>query len=87
VDRNNFDRRRDDWRRDRRGNDGDALAAGIIGFALGAAIVGSQNESQYTYERRDDRRHRAACTRTYRSYDWRSNTYLGPDGYRHYCVR
>ena len=29
--------------------------------------------------------HARWCQSRYRSYDWRSNTYLGNDGYRHVC--
>ncbi len=79
--------RRNNYNRYRRGNDsGDALAAGIIGFALGAAILGSQNDASRAYGYRSDRQHIASCRARYRSYDWRSNTYLGVDGYRRYCV-
>ncbi len=57
----------------------------MIGFALGAAILGSQADANRAYGRRDDRSHVAYCARKYRSYDPRSDTYLGRDGYRHYC--
>jgi hypothetical protein len=87
VDRGEFDRYSGEWRRNRGDANANAAAAGVIGFALGAAIVGSQSDVAYTIDRRDDRRHRSQCSRQYRSYDWRSNTYKGADGYRHYCVR
>jgi hypothetical protein len=29
--------------------------------------------------------HDRACDARFRSYDWCSNTYMGYDGYRHYC--
>ncbi len=78
--RNNYNR----YRRDR-GNS-DALAAGIIGFALGAAILGSQNDASRAYGYRGDRQHIASCRARYRSYDAASNTFMGNDGYRRYCV-
>lgn len=64
-------------------DEGAALLAGIIGFALGAAIVGSQQEAEHARtapQSWDD-----YCARKYRSYDPRSRTYLGSDGLRHYC--
>ena len=80
--------RRNNYNRYRRGNNnnGDALAAGIIGFALGAAILGSQNDASRAYGYRSDRQHIASCRARYRSYDAGSNTFLGNDGYRRYCV-
>ncbi len=65
-------------------HDSSSLAAGIIGFALGAAIVGSQQDVDKA--RRADRRWDDICARRYRSYDRFSRTYLGRDGLRHYCV-
>ena len=62
----------------RNNNDGAAIAAGVIGLALGAAIVSS---NQPTYGNSYDR----ACAAKYRTYDARSNTYLGVDGYRYRC--
>jgi len=67
----------------RRGDDSSAIAAGIIGFALGAAIVGSQQDAERA--RRADESWDARCGRRYRSYDRSSRTYLGGDGMRHYC--
>jgi len=80
---------RDRWarnynRRHRHDDDtGATLAAGIIGFALGAAIVGSQQQAERA--RSADRSFDEACARRYRSYDQHSRTYLGYDGLRHYC--
>lgn len=70
-------------RRDRDDDSSSALIAGIIGFALGAAIVGSQAEAEHA--RTADRSWDDYCARQYRSYDRRSRTYLGADGLRHYC--
>ncbi|MFN3521121.1 MAG: BA14K family protein [Phenylobacterium sp.] len=71
-------------RPDRRDDDGSAaLVAGIIGFALGAAIVGSMEQAEHA--RTADESWDDYCRRKYRSYDPRSRTYLGYDGLRHYC--
>ena len=60
---------------------GAGLAAGILGFAAGAAIAGAAEDRGYD----DDRGHVDACLQAYKSYDVRSDTYLGYDGYRHRC--
>lgn len=84
------DRERDRWAQDyqrRRGHRDDddttALIAGILGFALGAAIVGSADQANHAQTA--DRSWDSYCARKYRSYDPRSRTYLGYDGLRHYC--
>jgi hypothetical protein len=59
---------------------GPAIGAGILGFAAGAAIAGAAANSRYS-----DDGHVQACLDAYRSYDPRSDTYLGYDGYRHRC--
>jgi len=78
---------RDRWARTyhRRHKDADssALIAGIIGFALGAAIVGSLEDADRA--RSADTTFDDACARRYRTYDRASRTYLGNDGLRHYC--
>ena len=81
---------RDRWaqnyqRRRGRSDNGDssALIAGIIGFALGAAITGSQQQADHA--RTADSSWDSYCARKYRSYDRRSRTFLGNDGLRHYC--
>ncbi len=79
---------RDSWARQhqqRRGRNDDstALIAGILGFALGAAIVGSSQQAEHA--RTADTSWDSYCARKYRSYDRRSRTYLGVDGLRHYC--
>jgi hypothetical protein len=79
---------------------GGALALGIFGLATGA-LLGSQLYGGYggygggyygggdgggyygggdAYDGHD-----AACDQRFRSYDWRSDTYMGYDGQRHYC--
>lgn len=91
-----YERHHDDDRyRHRRNNDGDIAAAAIIGLALGAIIIGSQqNRHDRTYDnnyyRDDDRRdsnweHIRRCERRYRSYDRYSDTFIGRDGRRYYC--
>jgi hypothetical protein len=81
---------RDRWAQNyqrRRGNHGgdntSALLGGIIGFALGAAIVGSQQQAERA--RTADQSYDAVCARKYRTYDRNSRTYMGFDGARHYC--
>lgn len=93
VDQNEWERHsaeRDRWARnnqrrrsDRRDDNSSALIAGIIGFALGAAIVGSQQQAERA--RSGDESFDTYCARKYRSYDRRSRTYMGFDGARHYC--
>ena len=65
---------------------GAAIVGGILGFALGAAIAGSQQDHDYYVRHRYDRSWRRRCS-SLPSFDWRSGTYMGRDGYRHYCVR
>lgn len=63
----------------------DPLAAGIFGFAAGAIIAGAANSDNEdrVIDYGDD--HVAACQQAYRSYDFRTDTYLGYDNYRHQC--
>lgn len=77
----NYERRHRD--RDRDHDDSSALIAGIVGFALGAAIVGSMEQADHARTAGGD--WDSYCARKYRSYDRRSRTYLGGDGLRHYC--
>ena len=83
---------RDQWSRryeQRRGyqyrhdDSSSAALAGIIGFALGAVIVGSRVQADRA--RKEDQAWDAKCSARYRSYDRGSRTYLGTDGLRHYC--
>lgn len=91
VDQNEWRRHeteRERWARSynqryRHHDDSSALVAGIIGFALGAAIVGTMDQAEHA--RTADDSWDAYCARRYRSYDPRSRTYLGYDGLRHYC--
>jgi Ni/Co efflux regulator RcnB len=61
-----------------RGNS-DAIAAGIIGLALGAIIVGAAND------RNRGLSHVERCERRYRTYDRRTDTFIGRDGRAYYC--
>lgn len=93
VDRNEWQRHnseRDRWvrnyerrHRDHDRGDSTAIIAGILGFALGAAIVGSAEQADKA--RTADASWDAYCAKKYRSYDRHSRTYLGADGLRHYC--
>jgi len=78
-----------DGRYYRHDNDNDAAGAaivgGILGFALGAAIAGSQNDRSYYDSHRGDRNWVNRCRSRYRSFDASTGTYLGNDGYRRYC--
>ena len=63
-----------------------SVAAGIFGFAIGAAIVGSMNRDGGRYDngsRFDD--HVQACEAQYRSYNAETDMFLGYDGHYHRC--
>jgi hypothetical protein len=66
---------------------GAAIAGGILGFVLGAAIAGSQQDHDYYRSHRNDRGWRTRCRQAYHNFDYRTGTYAGDDGYRHYCTR
>lgn len=68
-------------------NSGNAVVGAIFGFALGAAIAGSQQDHDYYYSHRNDRGWRARCRSAYGNFDYHTGTYMGDDGYRHYCTR
>ena len=70
-----------DWDDD---DNGAGVALGLFGFAAGA-LVGSQLYGGQGYGGGGYDAHDAACARRFRSYDPYSNTYMGYDGYRHYC--
>lgn len=86
--------REDRWRerRDRRNKQDEkdlkaGLAAGAIGLALGAIIIGAAQEAERKRQsegyRRNDRD--ARCLARYRTYDPRSGTFVGRDGRRYEC--
>jgi hypothetical protein len=72
-----------------------AIAAGVIGAIVGGAIVAdshrrhhrSHDEYEYDAPRRSSswERHVARCYRAYRSYDERTDTYVGYDGVERRC--
>lgn len=66
---------------------GAAVAGAILGFVLGAAIAGSTSDRDYYQHHRNDRGWRNRCQSAYSGFDYRTGTYLGRDGYRHYCTR
>ena len=61
------------------------VAGVILGFALGAAVVDSQQQQAYATSRLNDPGWIAYCARRYASFDPYTGTYLGYDGLRHYC--
>jgi len=75
----------DNGRYYRSDSSGAALAAGILGFALGAAIQGDRSDYDYYYSRRSDRRYLDRCRVRYRSFDPYTGTYVTTTGYRRYC--
>jgi len=66
---------------------GAAIAGGILGFMLGAAIAGSAQDRDYYNAHRNDGGWRSRCAKAYRSFNPGTGTYMGTDGYRHYCTR
>lgn len=76
-----------DGRYEREDAAGAAIAGGIIGFILGAAIAGSENDRDYYNAHRNDRNWRSRCAAAHPGFDARTGTYIGPDGYRRYCTR
>lgn len=72
-------------------NNLEPLVAGILGLAIGAIIAGaiaSGNKTSPTVTpapARLDRGHVARCYARYKSYDERTDTFLGYDGFRHPC--
>ncbi len=66
---------------------GAAVAGGIIGFMLGAAIAGSNSDRDYYNTHRNDRDWQSRCRSSYQDFDSSNGTYVGSDGYRHYCTR
>lgn len=66
---------------------GAAIAGGIIGFILGAAIAGSNSDRDYYNAHKNDRDWHNRCASAYPGYDSRTGTYVGSDGLRRYCTR
>jgi hypothetical protein len=88
-DRQSWNYRRSWLQRHRHRDDDDNVAGlivgAILGFALGAAVVDSQQQQQYAESRLNDPGWIAYCARKYRTFDPYTGTYLGSDGLRHYC--
>ncbi|MBL8543085.1 MAG: BA14K family protein [Hyphomonadaceae bacterium] len=89
-DRNEWELRQRWLRQHGRDDDDHDSAAGLIvgmilGFALGAAVVDSQEQQTYATSRLNDPGWIAYCARRYSSFDPYTGTYLGNDGLRHYC--
>jgi hypothetical protein len=64
---------------------GGAVAAGALGFVLGAAIADSQQNRYYARQHMSDSGWVNSCRSRYHSYDRGSGTFLGRDGNRRYC--
>lgn len=70
----------------------DSIASGFFGFTfgaiLGSAIANSNNNNNNGggYYQGGGYNHVDACYARYRSYDARTDTFLGYDGYRHRCT-
>lgn len=63
---------------------GFGLGAGLFGFALGSALANSYDDRVYIDDGYGDS-HIARCEARYRSYNARTDTFLGYDGYYHRC--
>lgn len=62
---------------------GIGIAAGVGGFVLGSLLA--QQPRPVYVEDYGESRHVRRCLARYASYDPYSDTYVGYDGYRHYC--
>jgi len=72
----------------RGGGGGGAAAAGVIGLAGGliAAGIAEEAEKKAAAEAQaSEQAHIDDCLRRYKSYNPRTDTYIGPDGQRHQC--
>jgi hypothetical protein len=64
---------------------GIGIAAGVGGFVLGS-LLAQQEQPRTVYVEEDGGSwHVRRCMARYTSYDPDSNTYIGYDGYEHYC--
>jgi hypothetical protein len=63
-----------------------AAIAGVGGFVLGLGIANAnRGPDYYGYRRTSWQRHVDRCYARYNSYDHRSDTYIGYDGFAHRC--
>lgn len=72
----------------KRGDGGAAAAAGVIGLASGliAAGIAQQAEEKAAADAvTSEQAHIDSCLKRYKSYNPRTDTYIGPDGQRHQC--
>lgn len=79
----------------RRGSDLDSIATGLFGFGFGAILgsaIANSNNNSYNRDRvvgvvggGSYRAHVQACFNRYRSYDERTDSFMGYDGVRHSC--
>ena len=70
------------WNRPNVGN----VAAGLFGFAVGAAIFNGLHQSQSSRYDSSYDDHVDACEDAYRSYNAETDMYLGYDGRHHRCT-
>lgn len=65
-----------------------SFAAGLFGFALGAAAANSSNNNNSGHYSNGEswRVHVQRCEDNYRSYNSRTDQFLGYDGDYHYCT-
>lgn len=64
---------------------GIGIAAGVGGFVLGSLLAQQQPRTVYVEDGYDGSWHVRRCMARYASYDPGSDTYIGYDGYPHYC--
>jgi hypothetical protein len=64
---------------------GIGIAAGVGGFVLGSLLAQQQPRTVYVEDDGYGSIHVRRCMARYASYDPGSNTYIGYDGYPHYC--
>ncbi|EIM26180.1 BA14K-like protein [Microvirga lotononidis] len=74
----------------RRGGNGGAVAAGVLGLAAGALVAGAiANQAQAAPPPppgTQDPQLAAYCARKYRSYDPVTGTFMANNGYRYVCT-
>lgn len=63
---------------------GSNVAASIFGLAAGAIVAGAVNNANNGYSYRGNN-HVIACEQAYRSYNPRTDTFVGYDGRQHQC--
>jgi hypothetical protein len=68
------------------GSNQDAALAALFGIIVGGVVIqgGRDDDRGYRNNRRSSR-HERACANAYRSYDRRTDTYIGRDGRRREC--